>query len=244
MNPEKHQTKHESIKSENDSDSPENTIDSLALDFAKRISGIGAEEENVKAQYQYSNVNLESVVKNIDEYIIPECQQACRLLWSKNIETFMVSNYEDKFLYVLIADLSEDNQKIFDELSKGDNRYFFDEYRHFYGIRVNGTDQNSVNELNFLTNIFEMQDVNSSQYKTAEEFLANFKCKGGPASVDEYGNIIRDINPLLINASLVDALQATNSEDLYVREENRVYQSQLFLDWHNRYKQNINLTNN
>ena len=71
-------------------------------------------------RYQYSYIELEDVISNPDEYIIPECQPACRAAWNKNIETFMVSNYDDENLYVLFANLSFENQEIFKKLIKLD----------------------------------------------------------------------------------------------------------------------------
>jgi hypothetical protein len=185
---------------------------------------------------------MEYVVNDIEEYVIPECQEACKLLWSKNIETFMSSNYDDQDLYILLSKLSNENQKIFDEMSKNDKRYFFDEYRHYYGIGVNGTGEESVNDLNSLTEAFSIQDVEERRYKTADDFLKDFKYQGGPmAGIDKYGNIHRDINPTLKDVSFLDALQATKSQDLYVEEEDRVYESQIYLEWHKRYLKSVNL---
>lgn len=44
-------------------------------------------------KYNYPYVELEEVIFNPEEYI-------CKVLWEKNIETFVVSNNEDKHLYV------------------------------------------------------------------------------------------------------------------------------------------------
>ena len=53
--------------------------------------------------YHYSVVDIEYVVENIDEYIIPENQAACKLLWSKNIFTIMSNNYENEHYGVGIS---------------------------------------------------------------------------------------------------------------------------------------------
>ena len=45
--------------------------------------------------YQYGCVGMEEVFNNINEYIIPENQNVCRLLWAKNIFTKMCNNYDN-----------------------------------------------------------------------------------------------------------------------------------------------------
>ena len=65
--------------------------------------------------YQYQSVRTDKVAENIEEYVIPECQAACKAFWDKNITTFMCSNYDeiDDTKYVLIGSkLSEENQEI------------------------------------------------------------------------------------------------------------------------------------
>ena len=47
-------------------------------------------------RYQYGLVNIEYVKEEPEEYIIPDCIDACRLLWDKGINTAQCSNLEDK----------------------------------------------------------------------------------------------------------------------------------------------------
>ena len=224
---------------------PDDELAHISTERAKKFGGIGIEGRLHSGQYQkyqYTNVGMEYVVNDIEEYVIPECQQACRLLWSKNIETFMSSNHQDQDLYVLLSKLSNENQKIFDEMSKNDKRYFFDESTHYYGIRVNGAGEESVNDLNSLTETFSIQDVEERRYMTADDFLKDYKYQDGPmAGIDKYGNIHRGINPTLKDVSFLDALQATKSQGLYVEEEDRVYESQMYLEWHKRYLKSVDL---
>lgn len=108
-------------------------------------------------RYQHPYVELEQVMANPDEYIIPACQPACRALWDKNIETFMVSNNDDKDLYVLLANVSRENIAILNELAQHDPRYYFDGYRNTFGIAVKGMTEDSMRELVALTEVlFDM----------------------------------------------------------------------------------------
>lgn len=73
--------------------------------------------------YQYSVVDMKVVYDDIDEYIIPENQRACKLLWSKNIFTKMCNNYDNVDSWITISLFSEENKKLFDELALKDKRF-------------------------------------------------------------------------------------------------------------------------
>lgn len=204
--------------------------------ITEMMSKVGSSNKE-NTRYQYSYVPLEYVIENPQEYIIPECMPACNHLWDKNIETFMVSNYEDDFLYVLLGDLSDANIAIIEDLSKVDTRYFWDEFRHYWGIRVNGVSKESSEELAKLTNVLVLQDT--KKYQTAEDFLDSYKRTNGKTYIDEYGCIVHDYNPNLENATLEEALINSGSANLYIPEEGRIYNSLLCLEWHNKYKKSL-----
>lgn len=191
----------------------------------------------VDTRYNYSYVDLEIVMLDPEEYIIPECLPACRALWDKNIETFMVSNNDDDDLYVLFVNVSEENKKILKELQEIDSRYFFSEFRNAFGIRVDGKDSNSMVELEKLTEVFNLQDT--FRYQSEESFLVEYKRIGGKLIVHDDGTIHSDINPELENVSLEEALEKTGKKFLYVPEEGRIYTSVMYLDWHQRYRKSI-----
>ncbi len=218
-----------------------NSSDEYTNDTTNRINSIFNNPNGQKfdTKYNYTDCDMEAVINNVDEYIIPECQSACYALWQKNIETFMVSNRDDTILYVLIRELSEKNKKIFDDMSKNDKRYFFDEGRHYDGIGVNGVDNSSSEELCRLTDVFEIQDVQETRYSTAEDFLEGYKRTDGEWIVLEDGSAGHEVNSALENATFEEALTATGKEGLYVPEEGKVYDSPMFLEWHKRYLQSI-----
>lgn len=139
-------------------------------------------------KYEYTYVRTDKVAENINEYIIPECQQACKSFWAKNIMTFMCSNYNetDDTKYVLIgSDLSDENQKILERLIEEDpEHYFYSKYRNAYGIRLHGNDSQIVSQyLTNLTEPFKMQDIDEGKM-TPEEFLMDIvglvKHQGNP----------------------------------------------------------------
>ena len=175
------------------------------------------------SKYNYTYVPLEYVIKEPDEYIIPECIEVCKAFWDKNIETFMVSNYDDNTLYVLIMNISKENEDIVKKLMKEDPRYFYDAYRETYGIRVNGMSKGDSFELLTLVDVFKMQDT--TRYQNEEEFLNEYKKTGGEMYIDDDGRILTKENPLLKDATITDALSDTNCRNLYIQEEIRIYEN-------------------
>lgn len=187
--------------------------------------------------YNYGYVELEEVMENPREFIIPECLPACRACWNKNIETFMVSNYEDDHLYVLFNKLSEENESIIRNLMETDSRYFYDEFRKTYGIKVNGRTQADIIELMDLTGALAVQDT--TRYRKAEDFLDEIKRKGGEMVVQPDGTIVTELNPKLANLTLEQALKITGKSSLYIKEEGLIYDNPIFLLWHQKYLKNV-----
>lgn len=208
--------------------------DKMIEDFMKRIS---KNSKSSNTQYQYSYVELEEVVNNPTEYIIPECLPACQVFWDKNIETFMVSNNEDSNLYVLFCNLSNENRSLMENLMEVDSRFIFDDYRGTFGIQVSGKDERASQELVLLASRFKMQDT--LRFKSSEQFLQLYKHTDGGFVINDYGHIVRLENPKLADISLEEALIQSNKEQLYVSEEDRVYDSMFYLNWHKRYLQYV-----
>lgn len=206
----------------------------INFDILKKIGG---QSKLVDTRYQNPYVELEQVMANPDEYIIPWCQPACRALWNKNIETFMVSNNDDKDLYVLLANVSPENMSILKELAQSDPRYYFDSYRNTYGIAVKGMTEDSMRELLALTDVFRVQDT--VRYQSVEDFLTSYKMTDGELKLEDDGTISRNPNPALANATIQEALEKTSKEHLYVAEEGRIYESPMYLRWHQRYQQSL-----
>lgn len=209
--------------------------------IAKFKANIGSAKTNAipkDTKYQYSYVELEKVMSNPTEYIIPQCLPACRSLWSKNIETFMVSNNDDNDLYVLLTNVSPENMAVFRKIQKQDPRFIYDGYRSTIGIAVKGNDSNAMYELERLTEVFSVQDT--MRFKTAEDFLESYKYTDGKMTIADDGTIHRAKNPELENITLQEALKRSGKESLYVASEGRVYESHMYLSWHRRYEQSLN----
>lgn len=145
-------------------------------------------------KYSYSNVDNEYVQKNIGEYIIPELQEACKILWDKNIFTFMCSDYDNRyFSFVSFFDISNENLEILKNLTleqdgkldtktkqivraEGTKKNLPTWYGN-YAIYVSGTNiKENGKKLAQLVKNFKMQDVPSEFYMTKEEYLIKCGC--------------------------------------------------------------------
>lgn len=125
--------------------------------------------------YQYSVVDIKFVMDEIDEFIIPENQEACKLLWSKNIFTVMCNNYENDDSWITIDTLSLENQKLFDELALLNPE--LGPTWGGIGFRIpikpgKGTD--TFSEFKKLIDLFPMQDVQRDGYMEKETFLTDY----------------------------------------------------------------------
>lgn len=207
----------------------------LMSKFGGASSSVPQSQEKRDTKYQYSYVDLEYVMQNPTEYIIPQCLPACRALWGKNIETFMCSNNDDKDLYVLLMNLSDENKARMQELCERDSRFFYSEYRGTYGFGATGMSEESARELLALTGALNVQDT--KRFQDVETFMREYRKTGGEYFIDEDGNIQMKENPELAKATLSEALSKTGKSSLYVASEGRVYESETFKKWHERYEQ-------
>ncbi len=89
------------------------------------------------------------------EYIIQQCLPTCKALWDTNLETFIASNNKDEHLYVLLTNISEQKRKNRTTFPKY-KRFFFEDYRLAYDIKIDEFDKKAMRELLSLTQTLEM----------------------------------------------------------------------------------------
>ena len=94
-----------------------------------------------------------------------------------------------------------------------------------------------MRELVALTDVFRIQDTLG--YQSVEDFLASYKMTDGELKIGEDGTIHRNPNPALANATIKEALKKTGKGHLYVAEEGRIYESPMYLRWHQRYQHSL-----
>ena len=129
-------------------------------------------------KYQYSYVPMLYVINDIDEFIIPELQEACKSLWERNIYTFMCSNrYDNGAAYISLELMSEENMEIFESLKKEHpENYVLDGWRgNRVCIQIKDVTLMTLEEISSafmkLVKDFKMQDVQKDFYLTKEDYL-------------------------------------------------------------------------
>ena len=179
----------------------DNNLDQLLASAGLSFNG----EKKLDTKYQYSYVPMIEVIKNIDEYIIPELQEACKLLWEKNIFTFMCSNRNDGgAAYIVLESLSAENIEIFKKLQTQYPEHFtLDSWRHNrFRLEISNTTKMSENKISSiflkLANNFVEQDIQDDFYLTKEDYLLSCGC------YDEVPNpnYVEDIGPMPMGTSL------------------------------------------
>ena len=212
----------------------------------KDPNAIDVDTEKNDTRYDYTPSNIEFVMAHAEQFIIPECLDCCKLLWSKGIDTFQCGNYKDPvengfWIEIDSSSLSDENKKILDEMSHSDNRVFFNEElreQHNYTIRVDRlNNSNASQELCDIANNLMLQDT--SLYTTDDDILDRYKRIGGELKQTETGALYYEINPKRQNASLTDALIALEHPELYIAEEGRLYHNQHALNIHMNYLNKI-----
>ena len=121
----------------------------------------------------------EIVEQNPRKYIIEECIPACLELWSKNIYTFMVSDHLNEgecWVEIIKDNLSEENQKVYDQLT-GEDILKFSYHMGCVNFGVSCVGREGQEKLLELAEQFKMQDVpENSAYVSIPDFLIQY-CK-------------------------------------------------------------------
>lgn len=217
-------------------------------------------------KYQYTHMDVSYVAENINEYIIPECRQACKLLWNKNIFTYLCTNYDNDYTAIAISEFSAENQKIFYELSQTDSRFI--KWRGLPSISLEATGKEVMPVLNGLTDLFRMQDVLSSGFYTVESFLIERGCYNiveNPRYLDDNPSLNpkdKDITTMMkhvgdsggntpyiyiydeskVTRSLGSYLKEAGLTDFYIPHEGKIFKNEFYFKSHKRYLSFIGMT--
>lgn len=188
-------------------------------------------------KYQYDLVNITYVKENPEEYIIPDCIDACKILWEKGINTTQCSNLDDKnHRYVEIdnIDLSDENKSfLYNMINSKADGFAIGSMTHLPRLYVNCEGIKASERLCELANMLSLQDTNL--YTTAKDYLDSFKRTDGQYKLFPTGEVRRDYNPKYENATLADALTFNDEWNLYAEEEGRIYASEDALNIHLNY---------
>ena len=208
--------------------------------------------------------NMEDVEANPKKFIMTECLDACSILWSKNVYTFMVSdwNNDEAWIEVFMDGLSEENKNYILSLSdKGIHLFEYHPGTVCIGVGCFGEQARQL--LIEIANGFQMQDVYQGYgYLDVETALSRVGCTkteknpdyifmelpGDDASTDEYlayyewvgnGGENQEFIQVFDQSKVKEPLDMNfeGTDFIYVPEEDRVYLSKYHYDKHLKYLQ-------
>jgi hypothetical protein len=127
---------------------------------------------------EVSAASVKEVEKDPEIFIMPECIPACKELWSKNIYTFMSSDYVDGGIcwIEIHSELSDENFKILQSLKS--DEIFLDVYHNgCYRFGINCSGIYAQEKLLDICKKFKMQDVPKDiAYLDEKTFLIKCGC--------------------------------------------------------------------
>ena len=192
-------------------------------------------------QYKYRPVDMKYVRENPEEYIIPECLDACKILWDKGIDTVQCSNYDDlDYRYIDLDQnhLSKENKRLLEELiNSGTEGFSIGGLIGTPRLYVYALGDVARAELCGLANVLRLQDT--FDFYTVDEYLSMYKSKGGKYTILPTGEALVEENPEHANATIEEALTELDDWDLYVESEQRVYKSKYALEHHMKYLKSL-----
>ncbi len=202
-------------------------------------------EDNSSKNFRYAGESIEIVSSNPDEYIVPECLEACRSFWDKNIFTASCSNRDEKknkdgkvLKYIMVSNLSEENLKKFKQLAQEypHNYTSIERYQQtYYVIIIESTDNEQDRDSDSkafldLVSPFQMQDCLEGFVSLKDYYIQNLTGGFYPSKTVS----IPDSEQELIDA-VKKYLNAFGKLDLLDLDRKVVYDSMFYKKAHDRY---------
>lgn len=193
-------------------------------------------------KYQAGPTDVNLVMENPELYIIPECLEACKILWNKGSDTTQCSNYSendtDYWIEIDRSCLSDENYRfVYGMINNQKNSHFDINFMTHNPCISVPKSANAVKALCELANSFELQDTNN--YVSEEEYLDSYKRTNGEYIILDNGNVGRNYNQKYMCATIEEAVKANGDEALYIPEEGRIYANKHALYVHQNYLHNI-----
>lgn len=220
-------------------------------------------EDNEDSYLGAMHVGQDVVEEFPKRFIVTECIDACKILWAKNIDTFMCSDElsEGSWIEIVIENLSIENQEKIDEIKPLANK-IFNYHKGAINFQVKGKDDKASRKLVAIADMFEFQDVqNVSAYFTEEQFLIHMGCYveeknpnyiKNPFETFEYTmeelelyrnsddptkdiEVFRVFDKDKVLKSIEEYVKESEYKGLYIPAEKRIYTSSFYLEKHKNY---------
>ena len=202
-------------------------------------------KDNSKKNFDYPGINIEEVVANPDEYIVPECLDACNSFWNKNIFTASCSNRSEKkdsngnvLKYIMVNSLSDENIEIFKKLEESlpNNYRVIKRYNKiYYVILISSRDLEQERDFDSqkllsLAAPFEMQDCLEGFVDIKDYYLDNLLLNYYPTDKSSIS-----ISDQELTAAVKKYLDASGKLNLLDLDRGVVYDSIFYKKAHQKY---------
>lgn len=203
------------------------------------------EKDNSKNNFDYPGLSIDKIVANSDEYIVPECIEACKKFWEKNIFTESCSNRDETKdkdgnirKYIMVSNLSRENEEIFNNLVKSKpNNYQIlkiSDKKHYVIVILSKDNiqdrEKESQKLLGLVSPFKMQDCLEGFISIKDYYLKN---------IMNYSYISNNISISISEAELIAAvkkhLSASGKLDLLDIDRGVIYISEFYKKAHQKY---------
>ena len=202
-------------------------------------------KDNSVNNFNYAGLSIDKIINNPDEYIVPECLEACKKFWNMNIFTASCSNrreYKDKYgnikKYIMVSHLSDENRKIFEDLIESNpNNYVKKTIAdvEYYAIYILSKDNIQDRDLESqklldLVSPFKMQDCLEGFISIKDYYLKK---------ILDYLYSTEDISISVPESELIDAVKrnlgALGNLDLLDIDRGIIYKNRFYRDAHLKY---------
>lgn len=200
-------------------------------------------KDNSANNFNYAGFSIDKIINNPDEYIVPECQEACKKFWDMNIFTASCSNRRETInedgsikKYIMVSHLSDENKKIFENLIESNPNNYVKKTivgEDYYAIYIFSKDEDrdldSLKLLDLVTP-FKMQDCLEGFVSIKEYYLK--KILG-----DYYSNedVSISIPEFELIATVKKKLGASGNLDLLDLDRGIIYKNRFYRDAHLKY---------
>ncbi len=212
-----------------------------------------------------AHVPIHIIKQEPEKFIIAECIPACKILWDKNIHTYMASDFGDNDAWIELdtRSLSKENLEILKNLrdfgAKSVGRY----HEGTLVFEVEGMGKHAQNKLVELAELFKMQDVPQySGYYNGQDFLFHIcdcyktikndkhipqdvlvaKLQRHEISGEEYMQAYDEpeyryvFDETKVTKSIPEYMKEKGLDlDLYDQQDDRIYFSQYYKEQHLKY---------
>lgn len=195
--------------------------------------------ENTKLE-EIRKIQVHQIIKEgIEKHVNELCVGACEELWNKNIYTKNIK-VDDEKIEITLEKLSDENEALFQKRAKKNPDKYGKNKDENYTIKVEkkGRKTGTIkSELKNTVKYFFIQDVETG-FLDKKNFLMNVcdceKVEGMKENAEKL-NLKIVFDEAKMEKTFEEYLKEKNYEHLYLKDEDRIYLDEYYLDAHKNY---------